>query len=749
MSPEQATGSKVGPQSDLFTVGIIFYQLLTGELPYKADSAIASLLLRAQEKAKPPRDIDPTIPNTIDDIVRKCLETKAADRYQSATDLIRDLESWKNGQATKISFAAPAPAATRKKPWLIGAAAALVLLLAVGGGMWWRSRSGSVVDRADHKTVTLLVADFDNNTGDGVFDGTLEPAFTLAMEGASFVNSFSRNTAHKIAAQIKPGTAEMDASLAQLVAAREGVNIVIGGAVERAGDGYRVSVNALDPVNGKQISSQEQRVASKSEVLPAVNLLAASLRKELGDRSITSAETYAAETYTASSIEAAHEYALGQAARETGKFEEAIQHFQQALQLDPQMGRAYAGIAVTYQNEGDRPKAEEAYKQAMQRLDRMTDREKYRTRGGYYLVTRNSQKGLEEMEALVRAFPSDSAGVANLALAYFYRRDMNKALEYGRKSIEISPKNVPQRNNVGLYAMYAGDFQNAIDEQKRVLELNPNFALAYVGTALPQLALGHPDEARETYGKLAALGERQASTATLGKADIALYGGRYNEAISLLREGISADEKRKDTAAAASKQIMLGEAYLMADKKSDAIASAEKAAASSSDDSVQISAARVFVAAGQVKKAEMIADKLAARIDADPQAYAQLIQGEVQLAQGRPSEAITVFNRSKQTADTWLVHYDLGRAYLAASAFPEANSEFETCLRRIGEATALFLDESPTFHASAPVYYYYGRGKEAMKQPSAAGAYAKFVEIMQKADPSEMIADAKKRSAQK
>jgi tetratricopeptide (TPR) repeat protein len=297
--------------------------------------------------------------------------------------------------------------------------------------------------------------------------------------------------------------------------------------------------------------------------------------------------------------------------------------------------------------------------------------------------------------------------------------------------------------------MYAGDFARAIDEQKRVLELNPDFALAYVGTGLPQLALGHPDEARDTYKKLAALGERQASTAALGEADVALYGGRYNEAIKLLHDGIAADEKRKDAASAATKQIMLANAFIMAGQKNDALSAAAKAASAGSDDAVQIGAARVFAALGQAKQAEAIATKLAGRIDADPQAYAQVIESEVQLGQGHASEALNLLNRSKQTADTWLVHYDLGRAYLAAGAFTEANSEFETCQRRIGEVTAVFLDESPTFHLAAPVYYYLARSKEGLNQPAAGASYAKFLEIMKNADPSEMVGDAKKRSAGK
>lgn len=750
MSPEQAIGKSATPQSDIFAVGLIFYELLTGELPYKADSAVASLVMRTQQRATAPREIDPEIPATVSDIVRKCLEPAVADRYQSASEMIRDLAAWNSGQPTAISFGPSStipPAAPRPKraKWPMVAAAVVLIAALIAGGLYFRRATNAPLSAS--KPVTLLVADFENKTGDSVFDGTLEPSFALAMEGASFVNTFSRNDAHKIATQIKPGSQTMDSSLAQLVAAREGIDVVVGGAVERSGAGFKVTARAYDPVAGKELSSEQQTVANKSEVLKGVNQLAVALRKDLGDRSITSTEAVAAETYTAASIDAAHEYALGQQAKQAGNYDEAIHRYQEAIRLDPQMGRAYAGLAVVYSNQGDRKKAEESYKLALERLDRMSEREKFRTRGGYYLVTRNAEKALDEAEALVRQYPADSAGVANLALAYFYRREMQHALEYGRKSVEISPKNVEQRNNLGLYAMYAGEFDRAIDEQNKVLDLNPSFALAYVGTALPQLAKSQPEQAHGTYAKLAALGDKQASTAALGEADALLYQGRHKDAIALLQEKIKIDQAKGYNAGAARKFLALADAYVMTGRMNDAVAAADAALKANDEDAVEVAAARVFASAGQAPRANALADKLAARIDSDPQAYARLVRADIELARRKYADAIRLLMESKQLSDTWLVHYELGLAYLGANAFAEANSEFEACLRRKGEATAMFLDESPTLRKLPSVYYYLGRSQEALHSPGAANSFATYLAIMKSADPNPLLDDARKRSS--
>src|SRR5207248_7531110 len=155
-----------------------------------------------------------------------------------------------------------------------------------------------------------------------------------------------------------------------------------------------------------------------------------------------------------------------------GKWPEAIAHYTRALEFDPDLGRAYVGLANAYHNSGQPDKAKTYYEQALSKVDRMNEREKYRTRGAYYLLTRDSDKAIEQQTQLVKAYPSDVAGLSNLALAYFYRRDMAKALELGREGLKVYPHNVIHMNNVGLYAMYAGDFEFAIREQQEVLGLN-------------------------------------------------------------------------------------------------------------------------------------------------------------------------------------------------------------------------------------------------------------------------------------
>jgi len=389
--------------------------------------------------------------------------------------------------------------------------------------------------------------------------------------------------------------------------------------------------------------------------------------------------------------------------------------------------------------------AKKYFELALSKIDRMRDREKFRTRGVYYASLGNTEKAIEELTQLVQQYPSDSAGMANLALSYFFRRDMKRALETGQRAVEISPKNVIQRNNVGLYAMYAGDFDAAIREQQTVLQMNPSFALAYVGTALPQLAQGQSAQAEQTYHRLEQLGPQEASQAAMGLADVALYEGRAVEAIQILDKGIAADLKNKNLDGAGTKYAALSPAHLLQGHTAKASIAADEAVASGPTNGTLFWAARLYLGANDENKALSLVRRLAAQLEPDPQAYAKLLEGEMALKHHKPQDALKLFQEARQTADTWLGRFDLGQAYLDAGAFAEADSEIEMCLKRRGEATALFLDEVPTYHLFPPLYYYLGRAQEGLKSPAAAESYRNFLAVKDKADHDPLVADARRR----
>src|SRR5216684_441837 len=349
MSPEQAMGKHLDGRSDLFAVGLIFYELLTCKLPFKAETAVASLLKRNQERALPATELDASIPKGLSDIVSKCLERDLNLRYQSAQEILADLDAWQGKRPISASVVMPVQAPPRAVPWKWIAVAASALLLLVGTPI--------VVQRLTHITptqhapVSVLVADFTNHTGDPIFDDTLEPMFNVALEGASFVNAYDRRTARKLAQKLPHPTDKLDEQAGRLIAVSQGLGAVVTGSLSRRGDGYKLSVEALDARTGNSIATAEVSATNKDELLLDVPKLAAPIRKALGDSTPESVQlTAAGGAFQVASLEAAHQYSVAMEQQFAGKMQDAFKSFSKAVELDPNFARAYFGMAGTSTN---------------------------------------------------------------------------------------------------------------------------------------------------------------------------------------------------------------------------------------------------------------------------------------------------------------------------------------------------------------------------------------------------------------
>ena len=737
MSPEQAQGQKVDARSDLYTLGIIFYELLTGTPPFEADNPMATLVRRIQEKAKPPIEIEPSIPKPVNDIVMKMLGTLPDQRYQTAEEILRDLDAWEAARTGRTMVAAaPAGRSTGLPVKLL--AASLVIMLGVVVWQFLHRSGNTAKPGAAAQPISVLVADFHNGTGDSVFDGTLEPAIGLAMEGASFVSAVSRGDARLAAQKLQPGTTGLDAQIAQAVARQQGISVVITGDIEKKGSGYEISVKALDPMKSQTIIEQSAAAKSKQDVMSAASKLATPIRKKLGDKTPDGMQMAAAETYSTPSPEAAQSYAQGQEAQWAGKPEEAIKDYLRAISLDSNMGRAYAGIAAAYRTLHYRVEAEKYYKDAISKIDHMSEREQLRTYGAYYLYTRNYEQASEKYAELSRKFPFDDAAQANLPLAYFLGHNVGKAVEAEKEVVKRNPGNVLNGGNLALYEMYFGQFDAAIQQAQQVLHLNPSYPLALVATALSQVAQDKLPDAAATYAKLRATGADGASVATIGLADVALYEGRNADAVKILEQGVKDDLANKNASAAAVKL-----AAMAAAQRSTALA--ERAL--NTDKEAAFAAARVLLEAKEEGRALEVAKQIGARPEREPQALAKLIEGEALLQKNKPQDALPVIKEALGLADSWLGHFDYGRAYLAAQFYPEAAAEFNTCIRRAGEATAVFLDDTPSYRYFPPVYYYLGQAQQGLNSSGAADSYRKFLAIKAKADAGDpMVADARRRA---
>lgn len=755
MSPEQVDLSHVDARSDLYAFGLILCELVTGTLPFEhVDSTMQMMYQRVHEPPKDPKKLNPELPDYLAKIIQKCLERDVALRYQSAAEILADLDASHAPILNHHSRVASVVAKVVERPrnaWLVAAAAVLLLAgILVAPPVRHALFPGATLTAGKALApVSVLVADFTNHTGDPVFDGTLEPLFNVALEGASFVNAFSRGEAREAARKLPNPTDKLDEQASRLIAVSQGIGAVVIGSLSRRGDGYKISVEALDARTGNSIATADALAANKDEVLRDIPKLAAPIRKALGDTTPESVQFHTVSGgFSAASLEVVHLEAVGMAQQFEGKFEEALQSFSKAAELDPNFARAYSGMAASAINLDRQKDAEKYIKLAMEHEDRMTERERYRNRGLFYLTTGNWQKCVDEYTQLVDRYPAERVGQSNLATCLAQLRNIPKAVEAGRKVVEIAPKSALYRLNFSFLSSLNGDFKTGEQEARAALQLNPASEVGFLILGEAQVGQGQLAQARESYQQLEKLSEMGSSMAATALADLALYEGRFEEAVRILERGAAADLAAKSPDGAANKFVALAYTQLSREKKGPAVKAAEQALANSQAVSIRFLAARVFVETGEVTKAQKLAAGLASELLVEPQAYAKIILGKVALKRGDAPGAIKALTDANNLLDTWIGRFELGRAYLQAGAFVEADSEFDRCVKRRGEALELFMDDVPTYGYFPPVYYYQGRVREGLKSPESVSSYHAYLNIREKAGEDPLLPEVRRRAGQ-
>jgi len=743
MAPEQAKGVAVDQRADVYALGLIIYDMLAGRSRAAiAKNPIAELKARMEQAPPPIKSIVPEVPATLDALVSKCLEPDPAKRFQSTEELAADLDRLdENGELIPI----------RRVVGLPLLAAVVTLLLALSGGAWWYARRlGPAVQ---HEPVSVLIADFKNTTQDTAFDGSLEQALSIAMEGASFITAYPRADAVKLARSTRMGD-RLEVNVSRLIAVREGINIVLEGEIAREGSGYRINVSAIDASveqgQAKPLATQTVAARDKGQVLGAIGTVANELRSVLGDTAASSKDG-AAETATTTSLEALQAYTQGAELRRMNRNDEAMAAYERAISLDPEFGRAYAGMGDIYMIMKDETKAKAAFEESLKHVDRMSEREKYRTFGNYYLnIARNNEKAIENFETFVKQYPADDGGHGNLGLAYLYTGNLPGAIAQVKEALRIYPKNALQRYNYAMYSLYAGDFDTASAEGSGLLQETPGFTYAYLPVAWSALARGDFQTATDTYAKLEATGTEGAMRALLGRADLEMARGRRRPALALLQPAIAAAEGENDAFFLSREQVAVAEIYQALGDKKRAAEFALKAAAHGGHESVLVPAARVLVAVGRVEDAKPIAVALEKMLQTQTIAYSRLINAEIALQQGKFLDAIETFNDSIKRRDTWLARYLRGRTYVETEHYTEALDDLGRCLTRRGEATDAFFYETPTTRYITPIYYWLARAQQAVHVPDAKKNFEQFLTLIAEADPADpLAADARKRLASK
>ena len=735
MAPEQARGQAVDQRADIYAFGLILYDMLTGRRrAAHAPSAIEELQGRLEQPPPAVRTVVPEVPEPVERLVSRCVEPDAAKRFQTTAELVEAIERLDdNGKLRPI----------KRVVGVKLAAAIVVLLLGLSGYIWWYTRPEAV-----HDPVSVLIADFANTTGDAALDGLgLESAMQRALETAKFITAYDRAGIRRTLGVQPPE--KLDEATAQGIAVKQGVNVVLSGAVSSEGRGYKLSVRAVRSVTNELLVDAQSRASSKDDIKAATGTLATRVRRALGDDESDSAQRFAMETITATSLEVVREYAAGMEALSRSQFDDAMKRFSKAAELEPSFGLAYGAMAAVSRNLDRQADAEKYAKESLNYLDSMTPRERLRTRGQFFSITKNYPSCVKEFSELVARYAADAAARNNLAGCASYLRDWPQALSQMREVVKILPGRALYRENLATFLSYSSDFQ-AGEQEARLIQDPSMFGL--LARAFAQVGQGQLAQAEETYKAAGAIDAQGASYMASGIGDLRIYEGRFSDAERILAAGAEADVKSQDLERAAAKYAALGYARVQQRKMAQDVAAADDALKASQGVKIQFLAARIFLEAGETARAAQLAAGLGKQILAEPRAYGKIVEAGLARRATDLNKAMTLLMEANTLFDTWIGHFDLGRIYLDVAIgakdiglFAQADSEFDKCFNRRGEALSLFLDEEPTAAYFPPLLYYRARARQGVSEDGKSEAYADYLAIRGNSKEDPLAQEARKR----
>ncbi len=725
MSPEQARGKPVDARSDIWSLGVVIYEMVAGRTPFEGETSTDVIVAITQKEPPPLLRFAPNVPAELDWIVTKALRKDREERYQTVKELLVDLRRLKqrlefeaelersvapesftrsriSGAISPPTGAAQALPTVEKTVSHVSSAEyivtgikhhkiaagllALVVIAAVGiGAYFYTHRKAALTDKD-----TILLTDFINTTGEQVFDGTLKQALAVQLGQTPFLNIYpDERVRETLRFMGKPPDERITKDIGREICERQGIKALLSGSIAGLGSHYVITIEALNAQSGDPIAREQIEATSKESVLSSLGTAASNLRQKLGE-SLSSIKKYDVniEQATTSSLDALKAFSMGDQARTSGRTRESLPFYQKAIELDPNFAMAYARIAVFYGNQARLELATQYVEKAFALRERVSEREKFYISEKYYnYVTGEIDKSTEVQKTWASQYPNDYVPHNNLALSYQLLGRYAEAQKEAQRAIELNPTNVTARDNLVGTFIGQGLFDEAAQANEELAKLNPDFIAVHATRYL--LAFLRGDLA--AVAAMEAQAKPDDADAFSNFAARATFFGKFKESESLATQAVAAfkTQKRSENAG----QVML----VMAIREGvfgRCEQSRQNVAAGLALDRGRISLGSAGLASAICKdtaQAQSLIDEMTKRFPKDTgtvDCIVPVIKAVLELNSGNGSAAIQTLEpvRSKELGIILgvIANYLRGKAYLQQRMGPEAAAEFEKIIAHRG-----------------------------------------------------------------